>query len=181
MILPAFVMPVITAKRVTTSSGLQGEIDFTETVKGGAFLTETSFSDVVKTAGLYALYSTGGFTGKFLLFGDNKSVFEVGFVEGTELTKEGVTYQLESMLVEISSNIMKPDTKIEYHQYQSLETGGLVVDTASSTSDTGTIRVVKKVGEEEATVHASFDLEAAREMFRIKVERYNAGGGEALD
>lgn len=170
MIRPVLVMPVVSAKRVTTSSELKGEIDFTETVKGGAFLTKTSFSDVVKTAGLYALYSTGGFTGKFLLFGGQKSVFEVGFAEGTELTKEGVTYQLELMVVEISSSITKPETKIECHQYQSLEAGGVVVDTASSTSDSGTIRVVKKVGDEEATVHASFDLDAAREVFRMKVE-----------
>jgi hypothetical protein len=180
MIRPAFVMPIITAKRVTTSSELQGEIDFSETVRGGGFPTEIAFAEVVKLVGQAALLSTGGFTGKFFLFEGGKYVFEMPFAEGTELVKEGVTYKLEALLVEVRASIEKPDAKIEYHQYQSVEDGGMIVDTASSTSDTGTIRVVKKVGEEEATVHASFDLDAAKEVFRMKVERFNAGDEEAL-
>jgi hypothetical protein len=181
MISPALVMPVISAKRVTTSPELMGEIDFTETVKGGGFFIETTFPEVVKQVGQIALLATGGFSGKFFLFEGGKYIFEMPFAEGTELFKDGIIYQLEAMLVEVTASIEKPEAKVEYHQYQSMKEGGMVVDTASSTSDSGTIRVVKKVGEEEATVHASFDLEAAREVFRMKVERFNAGGGEALD
>lgn len=180
MILPALVMPVITAKSVATSTEMREEPELTDIVQGVGFEEGVLLWKVARLIGELALLKTGGFTGKFFFWADHTYICTMPFKEGVELVSGGVVYQLQSMTVEVGACVEKPDVKVRYDQYRSL-TSGLTVDTASSISDTGTITVVKKEGSDESTVHASFDLKAAQEVFRMKVERFNAGDESAFD
>lgn len=179
MILPALVMPVFTARSVTTSTKLIDEPKLTDVVRGGGFKKDLTLWEVAKQIGELVILATGEFSGRFILLEGYTYTCDMPFKKGVELVTGGKIYQLESMVVEVGVSVAKPIAEVQYNQYCSVD-GGLTVDTASSISETGTITVVKREGADESIVHATFDLKAAQEVFRMKVERFNSGEEGAL-